>query len=160
MRCNPAHLSAFVDSELRGVQAWRLRRHLAHCPTCQAELAELTALAGLVGAASPLPARPPIRRPIGLVRPAAALLAATCAVGFLMQSRPEPTPPAPLFVAQAPPPEPVKLTEPTKPVKSATPTKPAERRPLNAVAKRMTIENGASPAVKSMSIGLSADSSK
>jgi Putative zinc-finger len=90
MRCNPALLGALTDNELHGWRAWRVRRHLAHCPTCQQELATLESLGQTLHAASPLPTRKPIRRPIGIVRPVAATLATACAAALLVARLPEP----------------------------------------------------------------------
>lgn len=95
MRCNSILLGAFADGELRGVRAWQLRRHLAHCPICQQELAELEALATGLKSISPLPLRQPVRRPIGLVQPAFATLALASVTAFCLAPRPTPTPEVP-----------------------------------------------------------------
>lgn len=39
MTCDLKQLDLMADGELRPWNAWRLRRHIAHCPTCAAELA-------------------------------------------------------------------------------------------------------------------------
>ena len=94
MPCNPILLGAFADGELRGVRAWQLRRHLAHCPVCQQEMAELEALSAELKSISPLslPSRQPVSRPIGLVRPAFATLALASVAAFCLAPRPTPAP--------------------------------------------------------------------
>ena len=90
-------LEAFADHDLSPLTQWRIRRHLSQCPACTAELTEMDALtarvrawqnvpapAGLeariaaaLPAATPAPARPPVRRAaVGLAGLAAALAAA------------------------------------------------------------------------------------
>ena len=123
MRCSPVLLGALADGELRGLRAWRVRLHLAHCPTCQQELTALEGLNQTLVQVSPLPARKPIPRPIGAVRPALAALAMACTVAALVVRMPapletklppetprpvsvpvRPSPPPPRQVALVPPP--------------------------------------------------------
>lgn len=94
MRCNSILLGALADGELRGVRAWQLRRHLAHCPVCQQEMAALETLSAELKSISPLPipSRQPVSRPIGLVRPAFATLALASVAAFCLTPHPTPTP--------------------------------------------------------------------
>ncbi|MBB6049501.1 anti-sigma factor family protein [Armatimonas rosea] len=122
MRCSPVLVGALADGELRGWRAWRVRRHLAHCPACQQELTALEGLNQTLGQVSPLPARQPIPRPIGTVRPTLAALALACTAAALVvrlqvpleaelpQETPRPvavpvrpSPPSPRQVALVPP---------------------------------------------------------
>lgn len=99
MRCSPVLLGALADGELRGWRAWSLRRHLAHCPACQQELTALEGLGQSLRTVSPLPTRKPIRRPIGIVRPAAATLALAGVAGALCLRLPGPSEPRSVAVA-------------------------------------------------------------
>lgn len=104
MPCNPILLGAFADGELHGVRAWQLRRHLAHCPICQQEMAELEALSAELKSISPLslPSRQPVSRPIGLVRPAFATLALASVATLCLAPHPTPTPEVPPQVVEGP----------------------------------------------------------
>lgn len=122
MRCSPVLLGALADGELRGWRAWRVRRHLAHCPACQQEFTALEDLNQTLGQVSPLPAHRPIPRPIGAIRPTLAVLAMASTAALVMRlqapleaelpqetPRPvavpvRPSPPSPRQVALAPPP--------------------------------------------------------
>jgi hypothetical protein len=137
---------SLVDGELRGWQVGRVRRHVARCANCQQELAELEALNKQLRSATPLPARKPVRRPMGLVRPAFATLALASVAVFLVArvSEPEavPTKPGP----ESPPPRgypippPAKRAEPaprSPSVASAQPrVKTQRKRIVHRVARR------------------------
>ena len=100
MSCNLMALEALVDGELRGWQAGRVQRHVARCANCQYELAALEALNTQLRSVTPLPARKPVRRPMGLVRPLVATLALTCTTAFWIATRPFSIPEKPLRVAE------------------------------------------------------------
>src|SRR5579871_1470207 len=57
MRCEQTllEIKAYADGELRGLQRWRVRRHLTHCPDCAAQLAGLQRLHSLLLAADVAP---------------------------------------------------------------------------------------------------------
>jgi anti-sigma factor RsiW len=95
MSCNVRALEALVDGELHGWQVGRVRRHVARCANCQQELAELEALNKQLRSATPLPARKPVRRPMGLVRPAFATLALAGTTVLWIATRPLSTPEKP-----------------------------------------------------------------
>jgi hypothetical protein len=84
MPCNLPLLGALADGALRGFSAWRVRRHVADCTSCQQELSELEALRATLKSCSPLPNRKPIHRPLGIIRPAVATLALASVSAFLV----------------------------------------------------------------------------
>ena len=150
MPCNPIVLGALADGELRGLSAWRMRRHLAHCPSCQKEMAELEALSAELKGVSPLPQplRKPIRRPLGLIRPAFATLALASVAAFLMVRAPvsESPPPmqatpktSPEITPQAPvkPPSKPSAAQPTQVTQESLPKTP-RKRIVRRVARRKT----------------------
>ena len=57
MTCDRVDLSAFVDGELPPQQALEVERHLASCPACAAEIADLRALAAALAVPEPPPPR-------------------------------------------------------------------------------------------------------
>lgn len=69
------HLSAYLDDELLPGEAAKVRRHLAECPACAAELEELRAVRALLRRLSP----PPV--PEGFLEGLRARLAAEAATG-------------------------------------------------------------------------------
>ncbi len=101
-------LEAFADEELGWWAAWRVRRHLAACPACASEVAELQRLTARIRAwrdvpapahlqsqiAAALPPAPPVsapRRPIAARRAAvglAGLAAAAAAFFWLLPGQP------------------------------------------------------------------------
>lgn len=104
-------ISAYIDSELDGVQMLELRRHLGSCAECSQELRELRALKRLLGSAeSPRPSEQfearlceRVMRADGvaatgkfLLRSAVALsVAAGAAVAWLISSQPRVVPASP-----------------------------------------------------------------
>lgn len=109
MRCAEARLSigAFVLGGLEPQEEGVIRRHLASCPGCRAELREIEEVNVALQAAPPLAAPPdhlrndilsrvrgagpsssgaPLRKNLGLILPAAAALVAVAALALFLRS--------------------------------------------------------------------------